>query len=261
MTESATGEFYDDMWQRYGHLDASSPAAFHRRRLIVELCQRHAPNAQRLLDAGAGRGELLHALGRAFPAATLCASDVSSASVAETRRLNPTFEVVQMDLTTPDFEQAFNALQGRFDLVTCSEVVEHIPDDRLAVRRLASLLAPGGTLLITVPGGKMSRFDELIGHQRHYREATLRELAEHAELDVLELWAWGFPFQNLYRSAVRVASRWSLPKSDAPAAETALSRALGKGYALFGSALKPLFYLNRNYWGEQLLLVARRRAA
>lgn len=260
MTESEAAEFYDEMWQRYGHLDASSPAAFHRRRLIVELCRRHAPDARRVLDAGAGRGELLQALGRAFPRAALCASDVSRASVEETRRVNPTFEALQMDLAAPEFEQAFSALQGRFDLVTCSEVIEHIPDDHLAVRRVASLLAPGGTLVITVPSGKMSRFDELIGHQRHYREPALRALAEHAELEVLELWAWGFPFQNLYRSAVRVAARWSMPSNAAPS-DSALSRALGHGYALFGRALKPLFYLNRNYWGEQLLLVARRRAA
>jgi hypothetical protein len=51
-----------------------------------------------------------------------------------------------------------------------------------------------------------------------------------------------------------------MPSNAAPS-DSALSRALGRGYALFGRALKPLFYLNRNYWGEQLLLVARRRAA
>jgi len=34
---------------------------------------------------------------------------------------------------------------------------------------------------------------------------------------------------------------------------------LGAGYTLFGRALRPLFYLNRNYWGEQMLLVARKR--
>ena len=84
-------------------------------------------------------------------------------------------------------------------------------------------------------------------------------LERTAELDVLELWAWGFPFQNLYRSAVRVASKWSMPSDTAPS-ETALGRALGTAYTLFGRALKPLFYLNRRFWGEQLLLVAKRRA-
>jgi 2-polyprenyl-3-methyl-5-hydroxy-6-metoxy-1,4-benzoquinol methylase len=259
--EVAASEFYDEMWERYGHLDAASPAAFHRRRLIVELCSRYAVGARQVLDAGCGRGELLTELRLAFPNALLCASDVSLASVRETKRLNPALEVLQMDLSAPDFDARFGTFFGRFQLVTCSEVVEHIPDDCIAVERVARLLAPGGTLVLTVPGGKMSRFDELIGHQRHYTAKRLRDLAEHANLDALDVLAWGFPFQNLYRSAVRVASRVSMPKRGASVApaNTRVSSVLGAGYALFGRALKPLFYLNRNFWGEQMLLIARKR--
>ena len=256
------GEFYDEMWERYGHLDAASPAAFHRRRLIVALCRRYAGTATRLLDAGCGRGELVQELRRAFPTAELCASDVSLASVRETQRLNPERRVFQMDLSRTDFDSVHAADLGRFELITCSEVVEHIPGDRQAVERVASLLAPGGTLVLTVPGGKMSRFDRLIGHQRHYSSSALLELALGAQLEPVELLAWGFPFQNLYRTAVRVASRFSMPSAAEPARAAhrrGIGSALGAGYALFGRALKPLFYLNRNYWGEQMLLVARRR--
>jgi hypothetical protein len=169
-----------------------------------------------------------------------------------------------MDLSAPDFERVYQQYLGRFELITCSEVVEHIPDDCLAVERVARLLAPRGTLVLTVPGGKMSRFDQLIGHQRHYTSKRLRELSQHANLEPLEVLAWGFPFQNLYRTAVRVASRISMPKPGEPAKPTpssgrGVSRVLGAGYSLFGHALKPLFYLNRNFWGEQMLLVARKR--
>jgi SAM-dependent methyltransferase len=257
------GEFYDDMWQRYGHLDSASPAAFHRRRLILELCTRHAAGARQVLDAGCGQGELVQELRLGFPTATLCASDVSLASVRETKRLNPNLEVLQMDLAVPDFERVYRQYLGRFELITCSEVVEHIPDDCLAVERVARLLAPRGTLVLTVPGGKMSRFDELIGHQRHYTAKRLRDLAQHANLEPLEVLAWGFPFQNLYRTAVRVASRVSMPKPGERVKTASsgrnLSGLLGAGYSLFGRALKPLFYLNRNFWGEQMLLVARKR--
>ena len=258
---ASAGEFYDDMWQRYGHLDSASPAAFHRRRLIVELCQEHAHAARRILEAGCGQGELLHELRRAFPNATLCASDVSLTSVRATQHVNPELRVFQMDLSRPDFDSAHAAELGSFELITCSEVIEHIPNDREAVQRLATLLSPRGTLVLTVPGGKMSRFDQLIGHQRHYASGSLIELALSAELDPIAVLAWGFPFQNLYRTAVRVASRLSMPTAAAPSSgpSRGISGALGAGYALFGRALKPLFYLNRNFWGEQMLLVARKR--
>ena len=250
------------MWQRYGHLDAASPAAFHRRRLIVELCTRHASAAAQVLDAGCGRGELVRALRGAFPSARLCASDVSLASVQETQRLEPSLEVLQMDLEALHFDDTYRAYLGRFGLITCSEVVEHLSHDRRAIEHLSQLLAPGGVLVLTVPGGKMSRFDELIGHQRHYDSGALNELALSAGLEPLEVLAWGFPFQNLYRMAVRVASRASMPGRGEPSSSSpsrSISNALGAAYALAGRALKPLFYLNRNYWGEQMLLAARKR--
>ena len=40
---------------------------------------------------------------------------------------------------------------GVFDRVICSEVLEHIPDDVGAMRELARVLRPGGTMAITVP--------------------------------------------------------------------------------------------------------------
>jgi SAM-dependent methyltransferase len=40
---------------------------------------------------------------------------------------------------------------GKFDQIICSEVIEHILDDRTLVRDLASLLNPGGRLLLTTP--------------------------------------------------------------------------------------------------------------
>lgn len=38
-----------------------------------------------------------------------------------------------------------------FDLVVCSHVLEHVPDDRAAMRELARVTAPGGLVLVFVP--------------------------------------------------------------------------------------------------------------
>ncbi len=73
---------------------------------------------------------------------------------------------------------------GAFDRVICSEVLEHIPDDRAAMVELARVLRPGGTMAITVP----RFFPELVnwalsdeyhtvpgGHVRIYRRSVLLE--------------------------------------------------------------------------------------
>jgi ubiquinone/menaquinone biosynthesis C-methylase UbiE len=73
---------------------------------------------------------------------------------------------------------------GSFDRVICSEVLEHIPDDRSAMQELARVLRPGGTMAITVPrfGPELVNWalsDEYHnvpgGHIRIYRRSVLTE--------------------------------------------------------------------------------------
>jgi SAM-dependent methyltransferase len=40
---------------------------------------------------------------------------------------------------------------GSFDLVVCNHVLEHVPDDRRAMRELARVLRPGGAAILLVP--------------------------------------------------------------------------------------------------------------
>jgi ubiquinone/menaquinone biosynthesis C-methylase UbiE len=73
---------------------------------------------------------------------------------------------------------------GTFDRVICSEVLEHLPDDVAAMRELARVLRPGGTMAITVPrfGPELINWalsDEYHnvpgGHIRIYRRTVLNE--------------------------------------------------------------------------------------
>jgi SAM-dependent methyltransferase len=54
---------------------------------------------------------------------------------------------VQADLTCLPFPT------DAFDAIICSHVLEHIPDDRAAMREMARVLAPGGQALVVVPMG------------------------------------------------------------------------------------------------------------
>jgi SAM-dependent methyltransferase len=256
--------FYDEMWKNYGHLDAFSPAAFHRRRVISRLARQYAGRAASILDVGCGQGELLRQISEAIPGAKVYGADVSEQSLVDSRRRNPTFDLFALDLTHERFAEQYPTRLSGFDFVVCSEVLEHIPDDGLAARHLHDLLRPSGVAVVTVPGGKMSAFDKVIGHQRHYTPSSLEDLLTMAGLHVAEVRAWGFPFHSLYRTAVRVASSMTVPKeqaasNDGPSKRSAVSGLLGTAYAVFGKALNPLFYLNASFWGEQLIAVAQRR--
>lgn len=53
--------------------------------------------------------------------------------------------MVKMDLTDIHYED------GHFDIIICSHVLEHIPDDRLAMREMFRVLAHRGLAVIQVP--------------------------------------------------------------------------------------------------------------
>jgi SAM-dependent methyltransferase len=100
---------------------------------------------RRILDVGCGSGtQLTRPLAEAFPEIEILAVDDDARSVAWARAQRPP---ANLRFDAPD------AVEGAFDLVIASEVLEHVvaPDRFLA--GLRGRLAPGGRLVLTVPNG------------------------------------------------------------------------------------------------------------
>jgi SAM-dependent methyltransferase len=141
-----------------------------RRRIVVDVVAglRLPPQTQ-ILDAGCGSGRNMVELSE-FGTAVGLESSERGAEVARARGVG---EVVVAAIETMPFEA------DRFDLITCLDVLEHIEDDRAALRELRRVARPGGVLLITVPAYPQlwSSHDEL---NRHYRRYTRPELLSRA---------------------------------------------------------------------------------
>jgi len=89
------------------------------------------------------------------------------------------------DITALPFEDDF------FDVVLCSEVLEHIPDNRGAIRELVRVLKPGKDMVVTVPRYFPEKICWLLseeyhnepgGHIRIYKRKELLALLEEAGL-------------------------------------------------------------------------------
>jgi SAM-dependent methyltransferase len=83
---------------------------------------------------------------------------------------------------------------GSFDRIIAAEVLEHIPDDVAAIRELARVLRPGGSMAVTVPAWLAERIcwalsDEYHapfvegGHVRIYKASGLRAKLRGAGLE------------------------------------------------------------------------------
>lgn len=82
-----------------------------------------------------------------------------------------------------------------FDVVVCTEVLEHVKGDEQAVSEFARVLRSGGALLLTTPNGaEVERANPF--HVRHYLREDLQSLLER-QFDSVDL-RTEFPNQTLY---------------------------------------------------------------
>jgi SAM-dependent methyltransferase len=111
---------------------------------VLDGIERRLPSERRtLFDVGAHVGRFLHiASARGWVAE---GNELNPQTAAFARRMGATIH--QMDL------RSLSRLGRRFDAVTLTDVLEHIPDPRAALETTARLVAPGGCVAVKVPCG------------------------------------------------------------------------------------------------------------
>lgn len=101
----------------------------------------------KLLEIGCEAGNLLSAIRQAFPQAQLTGFDISEKALqqAKSKLIAPPIHLIHGDIT-----QVPN-LSTDFDIIVCSETLEHIPDYQAALLNIASLGNSGSIFIFTVP--------------------------------------------------------------------------------------------------------------
>jgi SAM-dependent methyltransferase len=135
---------------------------------------------ERLVDVGCGDGRLLREIAARFPGRALVGIDYSERAIALARALNPGLDYRRHDLLEAPLGETF-------DVVTLSEVLEHIPPQRIPafVDGMAALMGPGSKLLVTVPHANQKLNPK---HYQHFTRASLAA-ALGPRLEVVE---WHF---------------------------------------------------------------------
>jgi SAM-dependent methyltransferase len=118
---------------------------------------------------------------------SVIAIDISAAQIAENSRTYPRISFLQHDVAEP-----FPFPDSAFEVIWCSEVLEHLFNPVFAVEEMFRILRPGGKLLVTVPYHgwfkdvliALFKWDEHFSptnpHIRFYTRSTLGRMVENA---------------------------------------------------------------------------------
>ena len=146
----------------------------------------------KVLEAGCGWGTNFEALEAAGYEIT--GLDVS-------RKILENLDRADRRLVQADLSQGLPNRVPTFDCVLALDVIEHLDDDRHAVRQLGRLLNPTGRLIVSVPAlpELFSEFDEVQGHRRRYTAESLRSCFNESGLVVEDIRWWGQWMVHLLR--------------------------------------------------------------
>jgi SAM-dependent methyltransferase len=219
---------WDDM-KRYG------PFSRHIRRILKDIIR--PLKIESVLDIGCGQGSLLQELCVEFSSIKPHGVDISKSAVELAIQRVPDGRFWVSDITQ-------QPLSEKYDLVVCSEVLEHIPDDITTIRNLRQMT--GRYLLISAPQGRMRRFERYVGHVRNYAPGELVQRLEQNGFRVVSTIEWGFPFYSpLYRNFLEITG------------SKGTTGEFGRLRKLVSNLIYYVFMVNSSKRGDEIFVLAK----
>ncbi len=160
-------------------------------RIITEVLNKYISNGKSVLDIGCGAGTLCFYLANKD---NKCVGvDVSDRAIRFCKQT-----AKNLDLEKRTAFKVINfpreSLRQKFDVVILTEVIEHLENDNLALKKIYELLNKDGIAIISTPSqnaplykmGLAKKFDERVGHLRRYTVEELVRKCEKVGFKVIE---------------------------------------------------------------------------
>lgn len=215
--------------------------------------------AKRVLDLGCGTGRLAAQIGAL--GFTVDGIDPEARAVSTGNAVIRELGLTGVSLHAGDvFDDRSPVAGGGYDVLVCTEVLEHVDDWRALLARGLALVRNGGRIIISVPRdpAQFGVLDEYAGHLRRFREPELLgALAGCADIEVARLGAPLFrSFVWLYGRALKLLRRPHASQTESmwgsPSLTARLYGALMYGMLKFDNVFKGL------PWGATLVVSARK---
>lgn len=162
---------------------AAPPSAPEKQQVLASMLRELQRGPARVLDYGCGVGEILLHLAQKYPSSSFVGVDIGEQNVATANaqaELHGLRNVQFHRTTSPE-----QVPQTEFDLVICSETLEHMRQEPWEVTDgLEKLAAPGALILLTFPGSKPDHYVRAKGEEERLEHVRF---IQHADAETI----WG----------------------------------------------------------------------
>ena len=182
-------QYWQDTEDSYPHY----PTVRHRKRFILKKLKKHFPDGNfSVFDFGCGEGTLLKTIQEMFQ---LQNDQVGGCDISEQAIVG-----AQQKLGSPHLtHDLYPPLQKSFDVMLCSEVLEHTTEYEAIIRYMYENLSPGGIMIVTTQTGRIHASDRYTGHTQHFKIQELTALMKGMGLKMVSARLWGWPFFTLQK--------------------------------------------------------------
>lgn len=145
------------------------------------------------LDVGCGIGDVsIHLAKKKWLGTSI---DSSYPAINQAKRNLASFNGIKVEL------KILSQVNDSFNLVVIFDVLEHIKDDKAAIKKIHSLLRLRGKTVIIVPSNprEWAWDDEFYGHYKRYKKKEIDKLLSQNGFKVLTIWDCTFPLFWLMR--------------------------------------------------------------
>lgn len=149
-TEERMNDFFSDPKLVEQYLDPSR-LEFYNSIISVALKNKVQFNSKSILDVGCGTGHLLSYLNIQYPESTYHGFDFSEGALLIAKKVLPNGSFRK--------DNIYETPKEKFDVVICTEVMEHLTDPYTAYAHLLESTKPAGACVLSVPNGRKDTYD------------------------------------------------------------------------------------------------------
>lgn len=228
---------YNSGWEtRWDDMKIHGPFSRHLRRILLSLLD--SLSYSTLLDVGCGQGSLLADIRENNPQSKLSGLDFSSDAIKLAKQKVPNGDFYELNITE-------SYVKRKYDVVICSEVLEHIKNDEAAIQHLYRMTE--NFIIISSPQGRMRKFEiSEYGHVRSYSKGELINKLKRNGFTPIKVIEWGFPFYSpIYRNLLEITGA------------RGTSGKFGIERRIISRLIYMLFLLNSSNRGDEIVVLAQ----